>query len=136
MTKKLNNISKNFKAYWSLLRRLLKIPLIPPIFHENKFVTDVKGKAELFNSHFAIQCSLISNSSGLPSQIQYLIDNRLSSVSFSHDKIAKVIQNLDPNKAHGHDNTGILMLKVCGSSIYKPLEIIFIQCLETGVFPY
>ena len=69
------------------------------------------------------------------SYIQYLTDICLSSVSFSHDKIAKVIQNLDPNKAHGHDNTGILMLKVCGSSIYKPLEIIFIQCLETGVFP-
>ena len=27
------------------------------------------------------------------------------------------------------------MLKVCGPSIYKPLEIIFNQCLETGVFP-
>ena len=26
------------------------------------------------------------------------------------------------------------MLKVCGSSIYEPLEIIFNQCLETGVF--
>ena len=27
------------------------------------------------------------------------------------------------------------MLKVCGPSIYKPLEINFNQCLETGVFP-
>ena len=27
------------------------------------------------------------------------------------------------------------MVKVCGPSIYKPLEIIFNQCLETGVFP-
>ena len=105
------------------------------MFHENKFVTDVKGKAELFNSYFTTECSLISNSSRLSSQIQYLIDHRLSSVSFSHDKIAKVIQNLDPNKAHGHDNIGILMLKVCGSSIYKPLEIIFIECLETVAFP-
>ena len=26
------------------------------------------------------------------------------------------------------------MLKICGSSIYKPLEIIFKQCIET-VFP-
>ena len=25
-------------------------------------------------------------------------------------------------------------MKVCGPSIYKPLEIIFNQCLETGVF--
>ena len=27
------------------------------------------------------------------------------------------------------------MLKVCRPSIYKPLEMIFNQCLETGVFP-
>ena len=105
------------------------------MFHENKFVTDFKEKAELFNSHFATQCSLISNSSKLPSHIKYLTDNRLSLASFSHDKIAKVIQNLDPNKAHGHDNISIRMVKICGPSIYKPLEIIFNQCLETGVFP-
>ena len=105
------------------------------MFHKNKFVIDFKEKAELFNSHFATQCSLISNSSKLPSHIKYLTDNRLSLASFSHDKIAKVIQNLDPNKAHGHDNISIRMVKVCGPSIYKPLEIIFNQCLETGVFP-
>ena len=56
-------------------------------------------------------------------------------MSFSHDKIAKVIQNLDSNKVHGHDNISICMLKVCGPSICKTLEIIFSQCLETGVFP-
>ena len=27
------------------------------------------------------------------------------------------------------------MLKICGSSIYKPLEMIFKQCIGTGVFP-
>ena len=27
------------------------------------------------------------------------------------------------------------MMKVCGPSIYEPLEIVFNQCLETGVFP-
>ena len=27
------------------------------------------------------------------------------------------------------------MLKICGSSIYKPLELILKQCIETGVFP-
>ena len=126
MTKKLTNVRKNCKAYWSLLRRLLnnkKIYLIPPLFHENKFVTDFKEKAELFNSHFATQYSLISNSGKLPSHIKYLTDNRLSLASFSHDKIAKVIQNLDPNKAHDHDNITIRMAKICGPSIYKPLEI-------------
>ena len=63
-------------------------------------------------------------------QIQYLTDNRLSSVSSSQDKVAKVIKNLDPNLAPNANGK-----KVCGPSIYKPLEIIFNQCIETGVFP-
>ena len=135
---KLANVQRNSKTYWSLLNRFLnnkKIPLIPPLFHENKFVTDYKEKAELFNAFFAKQCSLIKNSSKLPSHLHYLTDNRLSSVSFSQDGIAKIIQNLDPNKAHGSDNVSIRMLKICGSSIYKPLEMIFKQCIETSVFP-
>ena len=105
------------------------------MFHENKFVTDFKEKAELFNCHFATQCSLISNSSKLPSHIKHLTDNLLSFLSFSHDKIAKVIQNLNPYKAHGHDNISIRIVKVCGPSIYKSLQIIFNQCLETSVIP-
>ena len=111
------------------------IPLILSLFHKNTFVRDFKEKAELFSSHFATQGSLITNSSKLPSHIKYLTDNRLSLVSFCHDKIAKVIQNLDTNKAHGHDNISIRMVKICGPSIYKPLEIFFNQCYETGVFP-
>ena len=51
------------------------------------------------------------------------------------DDIAKITQNLDLNKARGHDNTRIRMLKISGSSIYKPAEMIFKQCIETGVFP-
>ena len=46
-----------------------------------------------------------------------------------------MIQNLDPNKAHGHDQISIRMLKLCSTSICKPLEIIFNRCLETGMFP-
>ena len=64
-----------------------------------------------------------------------MTDSRLSSVRFSQDDIAKIIQNLDPNKVHGHDNISIRMLKICGSSICKPLEMIFKQCSDTGFFP-
>ena len=67
---KLTNVQRNSKIYWSLLNRFLdnkKVPVIPPLFHENKFVTDFKEKDELFNVFFAKQCSLIKNSSKLPS---------------------------------------------------------------------
>ena len=78
---------------------------------------------------------LIKNSSKFPSHLHYLTDNRLPSASFSQGDIAKIIQNLDPNKVHGHDNISICKLKICRSSIYKPLEVIFKQCIETPVFP-
>ena len=68
LTQKLATIEKSTKAYWVLLKMFLnnrKIPVIPPLFHNNKFVTDFKEKAELFNSFFAKQCSLIKNESKL-----------------------------------------------------------------------
>ena len=42
-----------------------KIPVIPPLFCNNKFVTDFKEKAEFLNSFFAKQCSLIENATKL-----------------------------------------------------------------------
>ena len=38
-------------------------------------------------------------------------DRRLSIVNFSHKDIGKNIQNLNPNKTHGHDYISICMLK-------------------------
>ena len=65
-----------------------------------------------------------------------MTDNCLTSIAFSQDDIAKIIQNLDSGKAHGHDNISILMLKICGSAIYKPLAIILKQCVDTSIVPF
>ena len=57
------------KTYWSILKMLLnnnKIPCIHPSFYQEKYVTDFKKKAELFNSFFAKQYSIIQNSGKLP----------------------------------------------------------------------
>ena len=40
-TQKLTTIQKSTKAYWALLNNR-KIPIIQPIFHNNKFITDFK----------------------------------------------------------------------------------------------
>ena len=47
----------------------------------------------------------------------------------------KIIQNVDPNKAHGHDKISIRMIKICGKSFCKPLQLIFNQCIDTDSFP-
>ena len=65
---------------------------------------DFKEKAELFDSFFSKQCSLITNNSKLPTSPSYLIDKRLSSITFSADDIGKIIRSLNPNKTHGHDH--------------------------------
>ena len=138
ITYKLTHIQKNTKVYWTLLKRFFnnkKIPLIPPLLHGNEYVTDFKKKAELFNSFFAKQCSLISNSSELPLKLHYTTKKRLNTLNFSYNDIEKIIQNLDSNKAHGHDKISIRMIKICGKSICKPLQIIFSQCIDTGSFP-
>ena len=138
IVEKLQNTQRSSNAYWSLLKIFLnnkKIPIIPPLYHNSEFVIDFKKKTELFNSFFGDQCSLISNSSELPLKLEYLTQSLLSSVTFSKDNIAKLIQNLDPHKAHGHDQISIRMLKRFKNPICKPLEIIFKRCLETSTFP-
>ena len=53
LSKKLMEPSTSPKTYWSVLKsvhNIKKVPCIPPMFHENRFVTNFKEKAELFNS--------------------------------------------------------------------------------------
>ena len=68
-------------------------------------------------SSFLKQCSLINGDSSLPSEIIRKRGNSLYSVRFSTEEILKVISNLDSNKAHGHDEVSIRILKICGSSV-------------------
>ena len=131
-------IQSSTKAHWVLLKNFLsnrKIPVFPPLFHNNKFVTDFKQKAELFNSFFAKQCSLIKNDSKLSPRLHFLTDKRLSTVKFVNNDILKIIQNLNPNKAHGYDKISIRMLKICVNSLCMPLELIFNDCLANGIYP-
>ena len=123
------------KTYLPVLKSIKKIPCIPPIFHENRFVTNFKEKAELFNSFFAKQCSIIDNGSEILSFLHPKPNKSLSKITFTEKDIEKAIQSIDSNKAHGHDMIGIRMLKICGKSIIKPLLIIYKKCLEKGCFP-
>ena len=126
------------KTYCSVLKYFYnnkKIPCIPPIFDENRFVTNFKEKTELFNSFFAKQCSIIDNSSEIPSFLHPKTEKSLSNITFTEKNIEKVIQSLDSNKSHGHDMISIRMLNICGKSIIKPLLIIYKKCLEKGCFP-
>ena len=59
----------------------------------------------------------------------------ISTITFTSDDVATLIQNLDPNKAHGHDMLSTCMLKLCGKSISKSLDLIFQSCIKHEEFP-
>ena len=111
-----------------------KIPCIPPLYHNNKYTTAFKEKTQIFNNFFANQCTLVENTSKLPIDSSKRTNNLLSTISFTKDDIANIIKNLNPNKAHGFDMISIRMLKICGDSILKPLELIFKSYIESGKF--
>ena len=58
----------------------------------------------------------------------------LDSIHFLSSDISKMIAHLDPNKAHSHDMLSIRVIKICANSIFKPLSIIFNDCLNEGKF--
>ena len=117
ISKRLIHSRTSRKGYWSLLKLLRnnkKIPCIRPLFHNDKFISSFRDKAELFNIFFAKQCTVINN----------------ASTPVTRADIAKIMKNLDPSKGHGHDTISIRMLKLYGDSVLIPLELIFKSCLE------
>ena len=52
LAKKLNNPLLQAKTYWSILKSFYndtKVPLTPPLLIDDKFVTDIQTKTNIFN---------------------------------------------------------------------------------------
>ena len=138
LAKKLNNPLLQAKTYWSILKTFYndkKIPLIPPLLVDDKHVTDIKTKANIFNEYFAEQCTLLKNNSVLPINQTFLTQSRLTSLDFSEEEILKIIRALNIHKAHGHDDISIRMIKICDKSLLKPLILLFQNSAKLSYFP-
>ena len=138
LSMKLNNPNTSAKTYWSILKSFYndsKVPLIPPLVVNNKIVSDFTKKANIFNDFFTLQCTPLNNCSVLPAKLTFKTQTRLNSICFEEDDILKIIRNLNVDKAHGHDNISIRMLKICDSVVVEPLSLIFKNCLDSGIFP-
>ena len=100
----------------------------------------LKDNKDFFGAYIAkyfndfLKSANIPNCLKLASLLFKRTENMISFIDIGSDDIAKIIHNLDPNKAHGHD-ISICMLEICGNSIYKPLQLIFRSCIENGKFP-
>ena len=70
----------------------------------------------------------------LPSSFTYTTAKCLKTVNFTSEYIGNIIQALNSNKAHGRDKISTCMLKICGNSVCKPLEIICKKCPNVSAF--
>ena len=138
LAKKLNNPLLQTKTYWSILKTFYndkKMPIIPPLLVNDKFVTDIQMKANIFNKFFADQCTPLKNNSSLPVNQIFLTQSRLTSLDFNEDELLKIIRALNINKAHGHDDISIRMIKICDKSLIKPLTFLFKTSVRSSHYP-
>ena len=113
----------------------MKVPLILPLLINNNLEADFKRKADHFNNFFASKCTPLKNDSVLPTLLEHDSEARFSKISFPDDQILKILRALDINKAHGHDEISIRMLKLYDKSIIPPLSLMFQNCIDTRTFP-
>ena len=138
LARKVTNLKTSSKTYWSILKTFCNgrnFPLIPLLVINNKLEVDFKRKADHFNNFFASKCTPLQNDSVLPALLEHECDARLSKINFSDDQILKILRALDINKAHGHDEISMRMLKLCDKFIITRLSILFQNCIDTRTFP-
>ena len=93
-----------------------KIPAIPPLLVNREIISNFSQKASIFNTFFASQCTLLQNSSSLPT-FYLRRDKTLLSLNIDDDDSFAIIKYLNPNKSHGWYNISIRMVKLCEKSI-------------------
>ena len=91
---------------------------------DDKFVTDIQSKANIFNKYFADQCTPLTNDCILSTSQMFLTPSRVCILNFSEAEIIKIIRNLNEHKAQGHDDISVRMIKICDKSILKPLILL------------
>ena len=77
---------------------------------------------------FASKCTPITNDSSLPILLNLNLTSKLSVINFTDDDILKIIRSLNINKAHGHDDISVRMIKICDKAIFEPLDVLLRTC--------
>ena len=88
----------------------------------------------MFNNYFAKQCTPFSTDSVLPT-LTYHTNNRLSHFNITTEEVANILKFLNVSKAHIPDDTSAQMIKLCSDIVCEPLQVIFQNILDTGIFP-
>ena len=121
--KESNNLIKNY-------RPISHLPIFSKAFERPVF----NALFNIFNNHFASQCTPIKNGSKL-TNFSYKTEKRLTSFDIKNDGILLIIKDLNVDKGHGWDQLSIRMIEACGNSIPFQLKLILKSVINEGVFP-
>ena len=90
------------KTYWAIMKSVLmkaRVPNIPPLLENDRFILDFTAKADIFSDHFIKQCNTIDTGSQIPQHI-LAIAPPLTDFPFSNEKILNIIRSLNSNNVH------------------------------------
>ena len=85
---------------------------MPPIIENEKYISNFKEKADVFNKYFSLQCRPLNNGSTLPN-FTPLTASKLEKIHFDPKNIVSIINKLNSKKDNGQDGISIAMLKLC-----------------------
>ena len=78
---------------------MFQLPDLNALLVDDKHVTHIETKANIFKDYFVEQCTLLKNNNVLPINQTFLTQSRLTSFDFSEEEILKIIRALDIHKA-------------------------------------
>ena len=102
------------------------------LYNFHQLISELKHLLIPVLTVFASQCTPLDTNGEIPETQSYVTN---SSVKSESTNISNITRSLDANKARGHDNILIGMLKICDSAIVEPLTIIFNSCINQSIFP-
>ena len=84
---------------------------------------------------FCVTITSSNNNSKIPENQPYKTNTKLSLIKFMNKNIINIIRSLNEDKADGHDNIFIRMLKIFDTAIVEQLSIIFNNFINQSMFP-
>ena len=108
---------------------------IPPLKHNDTYITDDTEKADLLNNFFQSQTFLNDANTALPPIDHNTIPSYLSSIHITQEDVSSVLKSLATGKATGPDKINSRILKEIFIEISDPLSHLFNYSMRTCQIP-
>jgi hypothetical protein len=121
------------KKFWSFVKSLRCDNVgIPTLKKDGKLESENKIKAEILNEQF--RSVFTQEKQQLPTLPELNIP-AMPDIQISLNGVAKLLRDLNPNKASGPDDISPKILKLAAEELAPALSIIFQKSLDTGEIP-